>query len=103
MQNERSVLLVIHPGSLGDALLALSGVRALKRLYPNHRLVWMGQAEIGHLLEDCQEVDERLSLEGPIYSHSCISLMNSATDRLKKLLESLYSLCRMAERSRWGY
>ena len=68
MQNEHSVLLVIHPGSLGDALLALSGVRALKRLFPDHRLVWMGQAEIGRLLEDCQEVDESLSLEGQFFA-----------------------------------
>ena len=85
MQNERSVLLVIHPGSLGDVLLALSGVRALKRLFPNHRFVWMGHAEIGHLLEYCQEVDEPLSLEGPFYPQLYLP-HEQWDDRLKKIL-----------------
>ena len=86
MQNERSVLLVIHPGSLGDALLALSGLRALKRLYADHRLIWMGQAEIGRLLEVGQEIDESLSLEGQFFAQLYLP-HEQWTDRLKKLLE----------------
>ena len=86
MKNERPVLLVIHPGSLGDALLALSGVRALRRFYPKHRLVWMGQAEIGRLLENCQEVDESLSLEGQFFAQLYLPHEQWA-DRLKKLIE----------------
>ena len=86
MQNEHSVLLVIHPGALGDALLALSGVRAFKRLFPKHRLVWMGQSEIGRLLEDCQEIDEFVSLEGQFFDQLYLP-HEQWTDRLKKLLE----------------
>ena len=86
MQNEHSVLLVIHPGTLGDVLLALSGVRALKRLFPDHQLVLIGKAEIGRLLEDCQEVDEAVSLEGQIFSQLYLP-HEQWTDRLKKLME----------------
>ena len=86
MQNEHSVLLVIHPGTLGDVLLALPGVRALKRIFPDHRLLWIGQGEIGRLLVDCQEVDESLSLEGQFFSQLYLP-HEQWSERLKQLIE----------------
>ena len=86
MPNQRSVFLVIHPGSLGDSLLALEGVRALKRQFPDRRFVWMGQAVIGDLLVQCREVDESVSLEGQYFGQLYFP-PEQWTDPLKALLE----------------
>ena len=68
MKKSSPTIVIIHPGSLGDSLLALAGIRGLRNLFLQHRLIWMGSAEMGRLLMDCQEVDDALSLDGPFFS-----------------------------------
>jgi heptosyltransferase-3 len=56
-------ILVIHPGSLGDVLLALPALRALRVRFPEHRHILIAGAEVGRLLRSCAEIDELISTE----------------------------------------
>lgn len=73
MQEDLPILSVIHPGSLGDVLLALEGIRSLKRHFPHHRLLWIGQAETGKFLMDCGEVDDVFSIDGQFFQQLFLS------------------------------
>ena len=58
----RSVL-VIHPGGLGDVLLAVPALQAIRSCYPRHQLVLLTGREVGRLLRLCGVVDQALSIE----------------------------------------
>ena len=59
----RSVL-VIHPGALGDVLLALPAIRAVRNADPSRSLSLVANAPIARLLHACNEVDRMLPCEG---------------------------------------
>lgn len=56
--------LVIHPGALGDVLLAVPALRALRPPGRAGRLVLAGQPRIARLLRDLGIVDEAVDFEG---------------------------------------
>lgn len=58
----RSVF-VIHPGGLGDVLLAAPTLQAIRSRYPKHELVLLAGTEVGCLLQACGIVDRILSIE----------------------------------------
>lgn len=58
----RSVL-VIHPGSLGDVLLAVLAIQVIRSRFPNHEVALLAGSEVGHLLQMCGIVDQVLSIE----------------------------------------
>lgn len=58
-------LFIVHPGSLGDVLLALPAMRALRAAFPDHALGLLAQNEIGRLLMAAAEVHKAFALEGP--------------------------------------
>jgi ADP-heptose:LPS heptosyltransferase len=70
-------LLIVHPGALGDGLLALPALRVLQAAFPGHRMIWFGHKELGEVLVDAQEVHESYSFDrleclgypGPDSSH----------------------------------
>lgn len=59
----RRTLLVVHPGALGDVLLALPAMRSLRTGYRDHRLGLMASAEVGRLLRASGEVERVFPLE----------------------------------------
>lgn len=56
-------LLILHPGALGDGLLALPAIRVLQVMFPGHRLIWFGHKELGDVLVAAQEVHQSYSFE----------------------------------------
>jgi heptosyltransferase III len=56
-------LLIIHPGALGDGLLALPAIRVLQATFPGHRLIWFGHKELGDVLVKAQEVHQSYSFD----------------------------------------
>lgn len=57
------ILLIVHPGALGDGLLALPAIRVFQTTFPEYRLIWFGHKEIGEVLVEAQEVHESYSFD----------------------------------------
>lgn len=55
---------IIHPGSLGDVLLSLPAIRALRASLPQREVGLLAGREVGELLQACGEIDRLFSLEG---------------------------------------
>lgn len=55
--------LVIHPGALGDVLLARPALHALRDQFPNHEIALLSANAVGSLLCDSGEVDRTFPLE----------------------------------------
>ncbi len=58
------MILVIHPGALGDVLQAIPALAALRALPESHRLAFAGQERLGWLLEGTGVVDASLGFGG---------------------------------------
>lgn len=58
------VVVVIHPGSLGDVLLAVPALKGLRFRYPQHTVVLVASEGIGRLLQAYEIVDRVLPTEG---------------------------------------
>jgi ADP-heptose:LPS heptosyltransferase len=56
--------LVIHPGAVGDVLLARQAIRAVREAYPDHELGLLVRRDVGTLLCDCREATRCFPLEG---------------------------------------
>nr|MBI3612180.1 glycosyltransferase family 9 protein [Nitrospirota bacterium] len=59
----RRSLLLIHPGALGDVLLALPAIRAIRAAFPTHECGLIAGEQVGRLLFACEEVDRLFPLE----------------------------------------
>jgi ADP-heptose:LPS heptosyltransferase len=57
-------LLIVHPGTLGDVLLALPAVHAVREAYSSDVVGVMAAQQIGHLLQVSGEVQAVFSTEG---------------------------------------
>lgn len=66
MRSARPTLWIIHPGSLGDCLLALPAIRAIRTSFPHHHIVLHAQESAARLLHSCGEVDQFVSIHGPM-------------------------------------
>jgi len=62
------IVLIVHPGTLGDVLLAVEAIREIRKAFPSHHVVWVGQSEVGEFLLGCEEVHEVMGIEGPLLS-----------------------------------
>jgi ADP-heptose:LPS heptosyltransferase len=82
-------LFIVHPGTLGDVLLALPAMRALRAAFPLHVLGLVAQEEVGRLLLAASEVHKCFALEGP-------SLTNILTDAIDVEMEQWLSACDVA-------
>ena len=57
-------ILVVHPGSLGDVLLAVPAIERLRRKFSQRALVLIAQAEACRFLAACHVIDEWQSIDG---------------------------------------
>jgi len=59
----KPALLVIKPGSMGDALLFLGALRVLKRHYPGHELILVASKRAESVLVRCLDIDRILLVD----------------------------------------
>lgn len=86
--NDPPSVLIIHPGGLGDVLLALPAIASLRNRYPTDRIVLLSGSEIGSLLQACGVVDRTLTTE----SGDLASLMGGS-EQLSIGLRELLQRC----------
>ena len=55
---------MIHPGGLGDVLLAVPAMTRLRTRFPKHRLVLCAEDKVARLLLACRIIDEWTSMRG---------------------------------------
>lgn len=87
---KRSIL-IVHPGALGDVLLAVPAIRKLSVKFPQHETVLMATAAVGRLLSECGVIDEWIPLEG----QACLGLF-SETLSITEELQSWLNRCDVA-------
>ncbi len=77
---------MIHPGGLGDVLLAVPAMTRLRSRFPRHRLVLCAEDQVARLLLACRIIDEWTSMRG----RTCADLFagaDSVTGQVQKWLE----------------
>lgn len=77
---------MIHPGGLGDVLLAVPAMARLRTRFPQHRLVLCAEDQVARLLLACRIIDEWTSVQG----RACVDLFggtDSATGQVQAWLQ----------------
>jgi len=64
MPTVRRTIVMIHPGGLGDVLLAVPAIVRLRTRFLNHRLVLCAEDQIARLLLACRIIDVWTSVQG---------------------------------------
>lgn len=81
-------IVIIHPGGLGDVLLAVPAMLRLRNRYPAHRLVLCAQDQVARLLLACGIIDEWISVQG----RACSDLF-AGMDSVEGQLEAWLKAC----------
>jgi len=84
----KRTILIIHPGALGDILLAVPAIRCLSLRFPRHEIVLIAAATVSRLLWECGVISYWLPLEG----QACLELF-SGTSSISKELYSCVNRC----------
>lgn len=87
-QMVRSSLLFVHPGSLGDNILALAALRGLHERFHFSRRIFVGERQIGHLLQHCREVDVAYPLEHALWT-DCLLPHEMWSTSTKRIMDSV--------------
>jgi ADP-heptose:LPS heptosyltransferase len=87
MATVRMTIVMIHPGGLGDVLLAVPAMVRLRTRFPNHRLVLCAGDQVARLLLACRIIDAWTSVQG----RACADLfagVDAATGHVHPWLEN---------------
>lgn len=90
MQVKRTIL-IVHPGALGDVLLAVPAIRSLRLRFPQHETVLIASAAVSRLLLECGLINSWISQEG----QACLGLF-SGTLSVSWELRSWLNRCDLA-------
>lgn len=82
----KRTLLIIHPGALGDVLLAVPAIRRLRVRFPQHEIVLIAAAAVSRLLLECGVISDWLPLEG----QACLGLFSGASSISKELYSCVH-------------
>ena len=58
-----STIVIIHPGGLGDLLLAVPAIHSLQARFPRHQLLLCGHDQASEFLHECRLVDRWMSVQ----------------------------------------
>lgn len=61
----KRTVVIIHPGALGDVILAVPAICRLRERFPHHRLVLCARPDVSAFFVFCGIVDEWTSWQGP--------------------------------------
>ena len=84
----RRTIVVIHPGALGDVLLAVPAMIRLRVQYPQHQLVLCAKSPVAQVLFACGVIDAWMSVEGS----ACADMFNPDAS-IKGELKDWLSCC----------
>lgn len=87
----KRTILIVHPGALGDVLLAVPAIRSLSVKFPQHETVLLASAAVSRLLWDCGLIDNWIPMGG----QACLGLF-SETFSLSMELQSWLNRCDLA-------
>ena len=87
----KRAILIIHPGALGDVLLAVPAIRSLSLRFPQYEIVLIAAAAVSRLLLECGVISDWLPLEG----QACLGLFSDKT-ALSMELHSWLNRCDLA-------
>lgn len=59
-------ILIIHPGALGDVLLAVPALMWIRAKFPEHRILLLSNEPVGRLLLECGLIDAWMSVQGSL-------------------------------------
>jgi ADP-heptose:LPS heptosyltransferase len=82
---------MIHPGGLGDVLLAVPAMVRLRVRFPNHRLMLCAEEQIARLLLACRIVDAWISVHG----RTCAELF-AGSDSVTREVQTWLEGCDLA-------
>lgn len=91
MPAAQRTILVIHPGGLGDVLLSVGALTAMRTALPQHRIILVSGSDVGHLLSQCGVIDQSLPIES-----SQLSALFSAREQILDVQRDLFSRCDLA-------
>ncbi|MBX3302563.1 MAG: glycosyltransferase family 9 protein [Nitrospira sp.] len=61
-------IVAIHPGALGDVLLAVPAIKKLASRFPRHNILLIARASVSRLLTECRVIDGWIPTESQICS-----------------------------------
>lgn len=59
-------IVIIHPGGLGDVLLAVPAIKKLIARFSQHTILLIARAPVSRLLAECGVIDEWISIESQV-------------------------------------
>ena len=87
----KRTILILHPGALGDVLLAVPTMKSLRGRFPQHETVLIASSAVNRLLLECGLIDDCIPLEG----QACLGLF-SETRSISSELQSWLRRCDLA-------
>jgi ADP-heptose:LPS heptosyltransferase len=88
MPASRRTIVVIHPGGLGDVLLSIGALAAMRTALPQHQIILLAGSEVGLLLGQCGVIDQCLPVES-----SQLSALFSGRAQISGVQHDLISRC----------
>ncbi len=62
-ESNKPIVLIIHPGTLGDVMLSLTAIDGIRRRFLDHELIVVVHGEIGKILLEYDVVDRVLNID----------------------------------------
>ena len=88
---ERHGVLVVHPGAIGDVLLARPALSLLRRQFPQHEIALLAGAAVGVILRDSGEIDRVFPLES-----TCLAELFAGSDSVHLAFKRWLNTCDLA-------